>query len=545
MIQTKEIPAVQTKRIHPWKDELKKLTVDNPVLIKELRTRMRGSKTYVLLGIYLGLLTVVLGVTYIFEVSAQTVPFISGGGQSLSDLGRNLFYALFCIQASLISLILPVITASTITLEKEQRTYESLCTTQISAWQIILGKMLPAVLLNVLLVTSSLPLIAVTFMLGGVSPSEIIINYAVLIVCGFPLAGLGIALSASSRKTMNAITLTIGLLVLYIITGAVFSMSGFGGNNSPLIGLCAIHSIFGVFFDMEPVPFFGIEISGWIFALIFNFVIGCFLVSLAVQNLSLYERRMGFPIRIEWAILVLIFALFSSGQLWGWQPNTSTMSNIRENLEIHSMIFYIAGLLSVIFFSTFSRDENIRKIPLKENPKTAPLYLMLLTIASILLFALGYLNSAKPVSLIPYLKIAAIVSTTILAWSLLGMLISNYIPNKKTSTFILLGIMLGAMLLPTLTFISYDPNYQASFTSIGLSSFQAPSYMCFNYLISPLAILNIISPADFYKNYFAFAHHTLPFWGYSALLYLGISFILFIFLLIPKHTDLKKTAKES
>ncbi len=44
---------------------LRELTWDNPVLVKEFRTRMRGARAYWVLLVYVLLLTLVVGSTYL------------------------------------------------------------------------------------------------------------------------------------------------------------------------------------------------------------------------------------------------------------------------------------------------------------------------------------------------------------------------------------------------------------------------------------------------------------------------------------------------
>src|SRR6266702_3783068 len=76
---------------------LRALTWDNPVLVKEFRTRMRGARAYWVLLAYVLLLTLVVGFMYL-NWYTQTSP----GGvshQAASTTGRMLFQILFSLQA--------------------------------------------------------------------------------------------------------------------------------------------------------------------------------------------------------------------------------------------------------------------------------------------------------------------------------------------------------------------------------------------------------------------------------------------------------------
>src|SRR6266566_9751191 len=88
---------------------LRTLTWDNPVLVKEFRTRMRGARAYWVLLVYVLLLTLVVGFMYLNWYAQTTVGGISH--QAASSTGRTLFQVLFSFQAGLVALITPALTA--------------------------------------------------------------------------------------------------------------------------------------------------------------------------------------------------------------------------------------------------------------------------------------------------------------------------------------------------------------------------------------------------------------------------------------------------
>src|SRR5436309_516420 len=99
---------------------LRELTWDNPVLVKEFRTRMRGARAYWVLLVYVLLLTLVVGSTYLNWYVQSSTGGVSH--QAASSTGRVLFQLLFSFQAGLVALITPAITAGAITIEREQQT---------------------------------------------------------------------------------------------------------------------------------------------------------------------------------------------------------------------------------------------------------------------------------------------------------------------------------------------------------------------------------------------------------------------------------------
>src|SRR5436309_3535471 len=105
---------------------LRELTWDNPVLVKEFRTRMRGARAYWVLLIYVLLLTLVVAFMYLNWYAQSSAGGISH--QAASATGRALFQVLFSLQAGLVALITPALTAGAVTIEREQQTYQMLAT---------------------------------------------------------------------------------------------------------------------------------------------------------------------------------------------------------------------------------------------------------------------------------------------------------------------------------------------------------------------------------------------------------------------------------
>src|SRR5438105_4914026 len=99
---------------------VRELTWDNPVLVKEFRTRMRGARAYWVLLVYVLLLTLVVGFMYLNWYAQTTVGGVSH--QAASATGRTLFQVLFSFQAGLVALITPALTSGAVTIEREQQT---------------------------------------------------------------------------------------------------------------------------------------------------------------------------------------------------------------------------------------------------------------------------------------------------------------------------------------------------------------------------------------------------------------------------------------
>ena len=194
-------------RLPSWWERLR--SVDNPVLVRELRARMRGARAFGLMSLYVGLLALA---AYGFLVSRLPRPSASMmmAIQAYQQLGPELFLAVTGLQLTLVLLLTPGLTCGLFTREWEQRTLHLLALTTISSRSIVLGKLLAALCYLALLLLCSLPILALTFLLGGVSPLQIgialLLNVGVILFLGT----VGLLASLLTRRTYVATLLAYG-----------------------------------------------------------------------------------------------------------------------------------------------------------------------------------------------------------------------------------------------------------------------------------------------------------------------------------------------
>ena len=184
----------------------------NPVMVKELRGRMRGVRGFAIITIFLGLMSFFTILLYLLRVP-------QGGVVVTGELGRVLFIGVLFIELMLIIFIVPALTAGAITSERERKTYDLLQTTLMSKATFVVGKMQSALGYIVLLVLSAIPLQSIAFLFGGVSASEIALALLVLTVSAVALGGFGMFFSSMTERTLSAtvssytaaLAITIGL----------------------------------------------------------------------------------------------------------------------------------------------------------------------------------------------------------------------------------------------------------------------------------------------------------------------------------------------
>ena len=187
---------------------------------KELRGRMRGRRAFVVLTVYLVLLA---GFAWMVEsIQEQSMGAGFGGAFFASaQIGRNLFIALLMLETLLVLFLAPAFTAGAISLEREKQTLDLLATTPISSLAIVLGKLFSALVYVFLLILASVPLVALVFTFGGVSPDDVLRGYLVLVGTTIGLGAIGLFASALLKRTQAATVMTY-FAVLGVTLGASF-----------------------------------------------------------------------------------------------------------------------------------------------------------------------------------------------------------------------------------------------------------------------------------------------------------------------------------
>ena len=148
----------------------------NPVMLKELRGRMRGMRAFVVLTVYLGLMSGFMALIYLSFTT------FGGGGSSAAagEAGRMLFMGVVGVEMLLIVFIAPAFTSGAITGERERQTFDLLQTTLLAPPSFVIGKLESALGYILLLLLAAIPLQSLAFLFGGVSQTEVLIAFVIL-----------------------------------------------------------------------------------------------------------------------------------------------------------------------------------------------------------------------------------------------------------------------------------------------------------------------------------------------------------------------------
>lgn len=215
---------------------------ENPVTVKELRSRMRGRRAFVVMSVYLVILSAFITLVYAAYTSSAGGPF----GPDPREVGKVIFACVAGVQVFLVIFVGPSFTAGAITGEKERQTYDLLRTTLLSANAFVMGKLISALSYVFLLILAAIPLQSIAFLLGGVTITELIMSQIVIFVGAVAFALWGLFCSSGMRTTLGASVMTFAG-ALFLTIGLPMMAGMFAAIMSPLfVGFTTLSRTFEI-----------------------------------------------------------------------------------------------------------------------------------------------------------------------------------------------------------------------------------------------------------------------------------------------------------
>ena len=197
----------------------------NPLAAKELRSRMRGPRAFIVATLYLVPLGAVAVALYVLAAGATTAN-VAGG----IPVGKLYFAAVSGLELGLICLLAPAFTADLVSGERERRTLDLLLVTPLTRWQIVVGKLVAALGSLLVLIVLALPLQAIAILLGGVGPEELSVAFLILVLTTVTYGCVGLYWSARLRTTRAAMLLayatTLSGVAALPVGGLLFLVGG-------------------------------------------------------------------------------------------------------------------------------------------------------------------------------------------------------------------------------------------------------------------------------------------------------------------------------
>lgn len=204
----------------------------NPVYKREVTVRSRSFRMPLIIMVFNGILA---GVALLNMYSVVAQVKISAVVQYSSFLQLYVFVS--TIEFLLLMFIMPALTSGSISGERERQTLELIFTTKMTPGEIIMGKLFSAINQMSILVVSSLPVLLLTFVYGGVS----LLDLGFMLLCFAAVAmvsgGIGILSSCLMRRSTFSNVCTYGILLAtvvgtYMVNMFALHMSQMQVNNA-------------------------------------------------------------------------------------------------------------------------------------------------------------------------------------------------------------------------------------------------------------------------------------------------------------------------
>ena len=218
----------------------------NPILRNECKLTVRTWKFPLLVLIYTVLISLIGTFVY-----SQLINDSFYKGMSLST-PIILYIILVFGQCFLLMFIVPSMTSTLISSEREKQTLEVLLSSKISTLQIVLGKLFSVVSKMIILIFLSLPVYGITFLIGGIKLQYLFYLSIFLIVSTIFIGAIGIFFSTIIKSSKGATAATYGA-VLFIIVGIIIIASVIYYSNLERNMMQGIKTVFPFFAILSPI----------------------------------------------------------------------------------------------------------------------------------------------------------------------------------------------------------------------------------------------------------------------------------------------------
>lgn len=183
--------------------------IENPVLQKEVRGQLRARRqtrgARVAAAVFAAIVVLLL-----YYYGARAI--LTG-----SSNARDAFVAMVTLQLTLVLFLAPSLTASAISQEREQQTWNALLLSRLSADEIVVGKIIARLLPAAAIVLLFVPLTILAAFVGEVGTAAFVLSYLLIVFAGVFYAAVGLFFSWAYRRTVAATSATFGVIAFFVV----------------------------------------------------------------------------------------------------------------------------------------------------------------------------------------------------------------------------------------------------------------------------------------------------------------------------------------
>ena len=304
-----------------------------PILLKEVRGTFRTRRfflTQMLPMVVIGALVIIVFILGAADPDASSQP---------DKIGKLIYATFFVAQTIVLLLVIPAFCCTTITEERERKTFDLLITSNLKPWEVVWGKAQATMAYVITFLLASAPLVFVSFLFGGVSPAMLVVCYVAQLLLSVILTVFSIFCSSLVRTSKVATVLAYlavfmggGFVVVGEVGLVVALLEGdWAGLVDTIAGIGTFNELLGVYL----VPLFIVA------------SICAFMFILTVNRIRPATGNRSTPMRIFTTVFMLGITAAYSAALWA---NRSAMADTEDLLTLQ-LVFCIPVYL-LLFFST-------------------------------------------------------------------------------------------------------------------------------------------------------------------------------------------------
>ena len=243
----------------------------NPVFSREMRVSSRSIRLPLILAVFNGILSVA---ALLNMYSAVTQVRTSAAIQYTRFM--DMYELVATIEFVLLVFLSPAVTAASISGERERQTLDLMLSTQMTASQVVVGKLTWALVTLILLIISGFPLVAMVFVYGGITWGDALELILCYVAAAFFAGSLGICCSSLFKR--STISTVVTYWIMTAVVGGTFFINQFALSMSSM-NLQSAAAFYGADYEMT------VPSSGGAFYL--------FLLNPAVTFLGIMDGQAG------------------------------------------------------------------------------------------------------------------------------------------------------------------------------------------------------------------------------------------------------------
>ena len=267
----------------------------SPVFARELVTAPRRTKHYVARGVYVAALLMLMGTAWLVLAGSQTIRNYG----DLARFGSMLFQILAPLQLAVAIFFSALFTASSVSQEKDRKTLVLLLMTELSNFELVVGKLFASLLTVIVLILAAFPVFMSLLLVGGVNVSQIIGAFAVTVASAIAAGSLGSTIALWREKTFQALAMTALAIVALFATSEALIYLGSGqifGGVDLAVWAKILSPWRSVVLATSPAAA-QLSIWGIAFRPELLFLVGCLFFALVINVVAIYRVRLWNPSR--------------------------------------------------------------------------------------------------------------------------------------------------------------------------------------------------------------------------------------------------------